>query len=222
MRFLRVLGVAVGFAAVLSQSSEAQDSRQFKDAWFWGVKGGALSFNSATTTTGGAPLIGAEWLITRSRGGLYLSLDQAWFTTQGSFLDRDPDSSFARPVRLKNMRRFTLAGMVFPMQTRDLHPYAGAGLTFNQIAGATLLTGATNGAQYQNALENIQSRKAVFSPIFLAGVQKRMTRFSVFGHGTASPTQQAFFLSNEGGSAFNLSLEFGLRYNVGSSIDRAR
>lgn len=219
MRFLRILGVAICFAAVLPQSSEAQDSRQFKDAWFWGVKGGALSFNSATTTNGGAPLVGAEWLITRSRGGLYVSFDQAWFTTQGSFPDRAVDSTF---VRLKNMRRFTLAGMVFPMQSRDLHPYAGAGLTFNQIAGTSLLTGATNGVQYQANLASIQERKAAFSPIFIAGVQKRLSRFSAFGHGTASPTQQAFFLSNEGGSAFNLSLEFGVRYNVGSSIDRAR
>ena len=90
MRLLRVLAVATGFAALLSHTSAAQDGRQFKDAWFWGLKTGAVSFSSATTTNGGAPLIGAEWLITRSRGGLYVSFDQAFLTTQGGFRDRDP------------------------------------------------------------------------------------------------------------------------------------
>jgi len=96
MRFLRVLAVATGFVALLSQSSAAQDQRQFKDAWFWGATAGALSYSSATTTNGGAPLIGAEMLITRTYGGLYMSFDQAFFTTLGGFQDRDPDSSFVR------------------------------------------------------------------------------------------------------------------------------
>ncbi len=222
MRFLRVLAVATCFAALLSQPSAAQDGRQFKDAWFWGVKGGAVSFNSAITTNGGAPMVGAEWLITRSRGGLYISFDQAFFTTEGGFVDRDVDSAFIRPVRLKNMRRFTMAGMVFPMQSRSMHPYAGFGLALNQVAGATLLTGPTSGTRYQIALDSISAKKAAFSPIFIAGVQSQRRAFSMFGQATASPTQQAFFLSNSGGAAFNFSLEFGLRYNIGTSIDRGR
>ena len=64
MRFLRVLAVATGFIALLSQSSAAQDERQFKDAWFWGAKAGATSYSSASTTTGGARSVGAEMLIT--------------------------------------------------------------------------------------------------------------------------------------------------------------
>ena len=222
MRLLRVLAAASVLAALLSQTSAAQDDRQFKDAWFWGIKGGAISFNSATTTDGGAPLVGAEWLITRTRGGLYISFDQAFFSTQGGFVDRDPDSTFTRFVRLKNMRRFSMSGMVFPMSTRNLHPYAGVGLSFNQIAGASLLSGPTSTARFAIAQDSIRARKAAFSPIFTAGLQARLTRFSVFAQGTASPTQQAFFLSNTGGSSFNLSFEIGARYNVGTSIDRAR
>ena len=57
MRLLRVLAVATGFAAVLSQSSAAQDARQFKDAWFWGVKGGGLLYSSASTTGGSAAAV---------------------------------------------------------------------------------------------------------------------------------------------------------------------
>jgi hypothetical protein len=217
------LALATGFAALLSQSSAAQDGRQFKDAWFWGIKTGGLVYTSATTNTGGAPLVGAEWLITRTRGGLYMSFDEAFLRTQGQFIAQDPDSVFVRSVRLKNLRRFTMAGMVFPMQTRNLHPYVGLGLAFNQIAGAELLTGTTNTSQYRAALDSIQSKKAAFSPIFITGVQARLKRFSIFGQGTASPTQASFFLANSSSShKFHFSLEGGIRYNVGSSIDRAR
>lgn len=223
MRLLRVLAVATGFAALLSHTSAAQDGRQFKDAWFWGLKTGAVSFSSATTTNGGAPLIGAEWLITRSRGGLYVSFDQAFLTTQGGFRDRDPDSTFTRYVRLKDMRRVTLAGMVFPMETRNMHPYAGFGIALNQIAGTTLLSGTTNEVRNAIVLDSVQARKAVFSPIFLTGLQVRYKPMSAFVQASMSPMQQTFFLSNNGSSkAFNYSLEFGIRYNVGSSIDRAR
>ncbi len=223
MRLLRVLAVATGFAALLPQTSAAQDARQFKDAWFWGVKGGGLLYSSASTTGGSAPLVGAEWLITRKNGGLYVSFDQAFLTTTGGFIDRDADSIFVRNVTLKNLRRVTMAGMVFPGQTRNLHPYAGAGLSFNQIGGAALLNGSTSSARYLIAQDSIQSKKVAFSPIFLAGIQARFKPMSLFVQGTASPIQRSFFLSN-GNSArsFNLSLELGARYNVGSSIDRAQ
>ena len=223
MRLLRVLALATGFAALLSQSSAAQDARQFKDAWFWGIKGGGLLYSSASTKGTGAPLVGAEWLITRKNGGLYLSFDQAFLTTTGGFIDRDPDSIFVRNVTLKNLRRFTMAGMIFPAQTRNLHPYAGAGLAFNQIGGAALLTGPTNSAGILVAQDSIQSKKVAFSPIFLAGIQARFKPMSLFVQGTASPIQKSFFLSNNTSArAFNLSLELGARYNVGTSIDRAR
>src|SRR4051812_25248547 len=100
MRLLRTLAVATAFSALLSHASAAQDGRQFKDAWFWGLKTGALSYSSATTDNGGAPLLGAEWLITRTKGGLYLSFDQAFLSTTGAFQDRDPDSTFVRQTSL--------------------------------------------------------------------------------------------------------------------------
>jgi hypothetical protein len=224
MRLLRVLAVATGFAAVLSQSSAAQDARQFKDAWFWGVKSGGLLYSSASTTGAAAPLVGAEWLITRTNGGLYVSFDQAFLTTTGGFVDHDPDSasSFVRNVTLKNLRRVTAAGMIFPAQTRTFHPYVGAGIAFNQIGGADPNLSPSS-TRYRIAQDSILAKKAAFSPIFIAGVQAHFKPVSLFVQGTASPIQTAFFLSNGTSSrSFNLSLELGARYNVGSSIDQAR
>jgi hypothetical protein len=223
MRLLRVLTAAIGLAALLPQLSAAQGGRQFKDAWFWGIKGGGMLYSSASTENSAAPLIGAEWLITRSRGGLYVSFDQAFLSTTGSFLDRDPDSTFARSVSLKNMRRISIAAMVFPMQSAKYHPYIGLGLALNQIGGANFQTGFANPGRYQIALDSVQSKKTSFSPTVIGGLQMRLQPFSVFGQAVASPTQQNFFLYNgSGGQAFNFSLEGGIRYNFGSSIDKVR
>lgn len=223
MRLLRVLTAAIGLAALISQPSAAQGGKQFKDAWFWGLKGGGMLYSSASTENSTAPLVGAEWLITRTRGGLYLSYDQAFLTTTGSFLDREPDSTFQRNVALKNMRRFSIAAMVFPMQSATYHPYIGFGMALNQIGSAAAQGAFLNSSRYQLALDSVQSKKTSFTPTLIGGVQMRMAPFSVFGQAVASPSQQNFFLYNSsGGQAFNFSLEGGIRYNFGSSIDRVR
>jgi hypothetical protein len=109
------------------------------------------------------------------------------------------------------------------MQSAKYHPYAGFGMTLNQIGGATFNTAFSNPVRYQIALDSVQSKKASFSPVVMGGLQVRLQRFSVFGQVAASPVQQGFFLYNsEGGPAFSMSLETGIRYNFGSSIDRAR
>ena len=85
------------------------------------------------------------------------------------------------------------------------------------------MTGTVNSVRYAIAQDSVRSKKAAFSPILIAGVQARYKPMSLFVQGTASPIQKAFFLANPNdGKNFNLSLEIGARYNVGSSIDRAR
>ena len=217
MRVLRALTAATGLALVLSQQSSAQGTRQFQDAWFWGLKMGATSYSSATTSNGGAPLLGGEWLITRTNGGLYLSFDQAFISTTGSFTDRDADSVYTRNVGLNNLRRFTVAGMVFPSQTRNLHPYFGGGFVLNQVGGVALA-----GAPTAISNDSISAKKTAFSPIFLGGVQARFKPMSVFAQASASPAQHTFFYSNISTNQLAFALEFGIRYNVGSSIDRDR
>ena len=70
MRLLRVLAAASA-AALLAQPSAAQEGRQFKDAWFWGAKGGALVYSSNYSTDAAvAPLAGIDWMITRTYGGV--------------------------------------------------------------------------------------------------------------------------------------------------------
>lgn len=228
MRLLRGLLAATAFAALLTQPLAAQEGRQFKDAWFWGLKAGGMTYPSYNLEHGRAPSLGADWVITRTHGGLYASFDQylmpAWGADPlGSFQDRDPSNvPFTHLVDLRNMRKITLAAMVFPRQSPKLHPYLGAGFAFNQIATAVMQGGSASTSRYAQALDSVQVKRSSFTPVVMGGVQARMPRFSVFGQASVAPTRTSFFLSNPNGRGYIWSAEAGIRYNAGSSIDKIR
>jgi hypothetical protein len=220
MRTIRALTIASAIAAVLPNAAAAQHGRQFKDAWFWGVKAGGLALADTTQKYQGHPLAGVEWLITRSHAGLYVSASQAFFTTQ-ALTFRDPNSpadSGLRVIDLQNMRKLDLALMAFPGRHDRIHPYVGAGFSLEQIASATPQGPFGNVDQIAFAQATIQDRKVMISPMFIAGIQGRASWFSVFAQGVATVAQNDFILYN--GRPFNGTIEFGVRYNVGTSIDR--
>jgi hypothetical protein len=225
MRHIRVLATAAVLAAVISQPSAAQSGRQFKDAWFWGVKGGTTVWGTDDTSdNSAAPQFGADWLITRSRGGLYVSVDEslikatAFFTTPGQNGFTDPR------VGIRNQHRLVAAAMVFPAQSPRLHPYFGAGVGVHKVSSITYQTTFTSAAQFNLAADSVQSRKVGIAPILIGGLQARLPRFSVFGQAITSFLPANYLLRVPGpkrGIA-QFSLEAGIRYNVGSSIDKVR
>ena len=77
MRTLRALTIAATVVALPSLAT-AQQGRPFKDAWFWGVKAGGFTVADTGGSNTLAPMVGAEWLITRTHGGLYISAGQAY------------------------------------------------------------------------------------------------------------------------------------------------
>jgi hypothetical protein len=220
MRTIRALTVAGAIVMALPTIAAAQRGRQFNDAWFWGIKAGGFTFADTAQHTKNAPLAGVEWLITRHHGGLYISGGQSFFTTQTRTF-RDPNApidSGSRVIDLKNLRQLDVALMGFPGDFVAWHPYVGVGFTMAAIADAQPRGPFGNTDQLAFADTLIQQQKVAFSPLFMGGAQWRLRRFSVFGQLTASPSQKQFLLYN--GKPWNVSYEFGLRYNVGTSIDR--
>jgi hypothetical protein len=220
MRTIRALTVASAIVMALPTIAAAQQGRQFKDAWFWGIKAGGFTFADTAQHTKNAPLGGVEWLITRSHGGLYVAASQAFFNTQ-TLTFRDPAApidSGSRIIDLKNMRKLDVAIMGFPGDHIRFHPYVGVGFTGAEVATAEPRGPFGNTDQLAFADTVIQQQKVAFSPLFIGGGQYRMRWFSVFGQLTVSPAQKQFILYN--GKPWNFTYEFGLRYNVGTSIDR--
>jgi opacity protein-like surface antigen len=217
---IRALMIVTAIIAALPATVAAQHGRQFKDAWFWGIKGGGITLADSGQAYKQAPMVGIDWMITRTHGGLYVSGAESFFTQQ-TFVLRDAaagvDSGF-RVVDLKNMRKLDVAIMGFPGDHIRFHPYVGAGFTLSQVADAQPQGPFGNPDQITSTAQVIQAQRAAVSPLFIGGAQYRMTRFSVFGQLTLSPAQKEFILYN--GRPWNFGYEVGLRYNFGSSISR--
>jgi len=150
MRAIRALTVAALVALDVSVAA-AQATRHFKDSWFWGLKGGITSYQVQSNPQAYAPLAGIDWLITRTNGGLYVSFDHSFFTRDSVFVNDSlsPLDTVPRTIILSGLRRFTVAGMLFPMQSYRLHPYVGFGASLSHIAKALPLGAYRNGTQQQ-------------------------------------------------------------------------
>jgi hypothetical protein len=213
MRTVRWMSSVLALVVLTPVVSAAQSNRLFENAWFWGAKAGLMNFSTGIETKT-APLVGAEWLITRNRAGLYLSAEQAFFTATGYVLDGNGQPV---DVALKDSRRYTAALLAFPVNWGTLRPYGGVGLSLNLIQHATVnqaqITDPDQEDVIATAVHNERDRAAF---IIMGGLQAQYHRFSVFGQATFMPARANFFFS--GRSTY--ILEAGLRYNVGSSIDK--
>jgi hypothetical protein len=220
MRTIRALTIAVAVVAALPTIASAQHGRGFRDSWFWGIKGGGFTFADSAQAYKLAPMGGVEWLITRTHGGLYISGGQAFFKnkTLTLFDPAAPRDSGFRVIDMKNMRKLDVAVMGFPGEHIRFHPYAGVGFTLGEVTDVVARGPFTNEDQQTFANTVIQDQKVAFSPLLIVGAQWRLPWVSVFGQGSVSPSQKEFILYN--GRPFNFTYEMGLRYNIGSSLDR--
>jgi hypothetical protein len=219
MRTVRGLAIAIAALALVPQLGSAQLGRRFENAWFWGAKGGLLVYSTVAVPNKAAPMFGAEWVITRRYGGLYVSFDHAIMNETGQYLNADmlPDTSIA-DMELKDVRRYNMAAMVFPDIGRWIRPYVALGASMTQVARATNRSTYTSAQEEASTEGLISDYKATLSPLSIVGVQLRLPLASAFAQATAMQTPQRFFL--RGSNGFTYSLEAGIRYNVGSSIGR--
>lgn len=224
MRTIRGLTIAA-LLLVNAGTAAAQASRGFKDSWFWGAKAGLLSYQvqDAGVSKNNLDIMGGgDWMITRTNGGLYVSFDYSFVSADSLFVNDSisPLDSVPRVVQLSGMRRFTIAGMLYPMQTYRLHPYIGLGISLSHLSKVEPQGTYRNATQQNLVLSTVQFFRSTATPTFIGGAQLRLPLASLFGQLTASPANDNFFLFT--GSNWRLTAEAGLRYNVGSSIDRIR
>jgi hypothetical protein len=218
MRTIRALTTAALITA-LPGLAAAQEGRQFKDSWFWGFKTGGSTYADSSGGYSAAPVVGFEWLITRTHGGLYIAGSQAFFSTQTIF-GANPgtqDANF-RTIELSNVRRLDFAAVGFPGTHVRLHPYFGGGFTMQQVPRAVGQGPFNSQSEFEATQALIAETRVSFAPLLMVGAQYRLRPVSVFGQFMLLPTQKNFILYN--GRAMNSSIEFGVRYNIGSSIAR--
>ena len=227
MRSIKTYATAAFLAISVTTAAHGQPGRPFRDSWFWGVHGGAMTYygygSTANPTLSGtayaAPVAGVDWLITRTHGGLYVSYSQAFFNTKGFILNgpTSADSGY-RTVQVQGLRRGDVIGMLFPGDFVKWHPYLGFGVTFKYLADVAPSGPFASSKQLNYANSVVSDVKATIGPAFIVGSQCRIKAFSLFGQGIVSSVGRDFLLAN--GHTTSLSGEFGLRYNLGTSVER--
>jgi hypothetical protein len=197
--------------AVVPGVSHAQRARDFEDSWFWGAKGGVTTFSKDYSDTGAAASYGIEWLITRTRGALYVSLDQADIDATGFVFDADADGS-TRAVQVEKLRRVGFAALAFPKKFGRLRPYAGAGFTINLLSHAYPLITDTETDVSDDVYDRIDSRKSAAGFLLMGGAQAHFGKTAVFAQASMVPANNRFLLRDALGF-----FEAGVRYNFGSA-----
>jgi hypothetical protein len=212
----RLFVAGVFTAALLPAVASAQRVRDFEDSWFWGVKGGAATYSPIYGNSETAATFGAEWLITRTHGALYVSVDQANIEATSFVFDPTADGS-ARPVGVEKLRRVGFAALAFPKRFGRFRPYAGLGLTINLIGDAYPLVGADESDVDDAVYERIDDRKSQAAFLGMGGVQAGFGRAALFGQVSFIPANNHFLLDDN-----LMFFEGGVRYNFGRAREGIR
>ena len=214
MQKLRAVVVALAATVVVSAGARAQENRNFDNSWFWGFKSGVNTFAVPGHGNTSTVDLGIDWVITRSKGGLYVSGNQSIFQRDLEFVD-PASSSGQRTVRVNDMRRITLGALAFPKHFGGITPYAGLGYTIVVLGDARIFVDSANTFPTNAFIDEIESQRSRSAVVGIGGVQIQASRFAIFAQETIIPSNSTFLLR----SVLNF-FEFGIRLNFGSSIDR--
>ena len=215
MRLFRSPLLGLALLCTLPTIGSAQAGRLFKDSWFWGAKTGVMMYSTKAVENAISPMVGGEWLITRTRGALYVSYDQTFFNNESAIQDV-LNTNGVRLVNIDDMRRLTFAALAFPKQYIGFRPYGGIGVSLNFIQTATPLGSYVSASQANDIAATVEDQRTRASVLVMLGLQAQYSRWSLFGQATMMPAH-AQFLINGRSTYF---VEGGLRYNIGSSIER--
>jgi len=214
MQKLRAVAVALVATLVVSASANAQERRNFDNSWFWGFKSGVNTFSAPGRGNTSTVDLGIDWLITRTKGGLYVSGNQSIFERDIDVFDPTAIRN-QRTVQVNDLRRITFAALAFPKHFGGITPYGGIGYTIAVLGDARVVVDSADTFPNNAFLDNVESRRSRGAVLGMAGLQIQTKRMALFAQETMLPSNSSFLFSSV------LSFfEFGVRWNFGSSIDR--
>ncbi|HVF39638.1 MAG TPA: hypothetical protein VM939_07025 [Gemmatimonadaceae bacterium] len=217
MRKTRWIFAGLLCAALSPAAASAQRMRDFEDSWFWGVKGGVSTLAPTLGDSEAAATYGVEWLITRSRGGLYISLDEANVSTISGVFDPTAENSI-RQVQVDKLRRLSFAALAFPKRFGRFLPYGGLGVSVNVVGDAFPLASSDDETLEDAVFERVDERRSLAAFLGMAGVQMQFQKLAVFGQATVVPSNARFLLNDQPLGFF----EMGVRYNFSGSREGLR
>ena len=219
MRTIRTLTAGLACAALLPAVAAAQQvpqaARSFTDSWYWGAKGGVSMFGAAAEDIS-APSVGAEWMITRTKIAMYVSIEQSFFETQGGVFDPTSPGSM-RAVDISDSRRYNLQLCAFPKQYGAFRPYAGLGFALITIRDVQPEGTFASPESQDSIYADVDDQSSRTTPVFTLGGQYDWNRFALFAQASTMATRNRFLIN---GKANTYLFEAGLRYNLVNAIEK--
>ena len=222
MRMVRTFAATIAGLMVVPAVAFAQANPQAappaRDAWYWGINGGAMMFNAGYDSEKSvvAPSVGAEWFIMRQRFAARFSIQQAFFEEQSAVYDPTVPGA-ARPVDVKDWRRYAVEVFAMPSGDRFFLPYAGGGVALNVLQNATPQGSYVSQESLEQVYTDVDEFSSRASLIGSVGAQFNFGRSAFFVQAAAMPTRNYWLLNR---SSYTAVFEGGIRYSFGSAIEK--
>lgn len=210
LRLVAAVPLLICFAAT---TAHAQDGHLFQNSWFWGLHAGTTLIGTPTASATAEPSFGADWMITRTNGGLYVSYDQASFSRTSGIADSTAVNG-VRPVAIHGLRTVTVGGVAFPWHSGPFRPYAGLGYAMSFVGGADAQPDALNTPPSASVKQSVEYARSSSSLFALVGAQWQIQRTAIFAQASFIPASEQFLVSRP-----ITGITAGIRYNFGRSID---
>lgn len=181
MRPLRILLGAALFTAAAAGPLTAQRIQPWQYQWFWGVRGGVVSYELPSFGRQFAANAGAEWVITARRVALHIGYDQSFAGATDSFAIQGLGG--LNEVSFDGLRQLQI-DVIAIVGDKALQPYVGGGFVIETLTNARS-TQASPSTTVEDAIANASSGGFLH---LMAGVQYRFAPktaiFGTFGYST--------------------------------------
>jgi opacity protein-like surface antigen len=199
-------------AVAAPASAQRQRLEEWQNRWYWGIKGGLMTYQLPTSGNVITPSAGADWLITHRRAALYISYSRSFQAEQDTFAVEGLAGT-NNGVAFDGLQKISI-GMAAMIGSGRLQPYIGGGFALNILANARSTT-PNPPVQIADAIDDATSGAFLF---FVGGVQYRMgQKGAIFASWQYSPLGRTYLL--QGGTS---TIEAGFRYAFLNAKDSGR
>lgn len=205
MLYRRVFGT-FALAAMVTLPASSQTLRDDSHTWKIGLQGGSMIFQTRTKDYEGIPSFGAHLLIMAKRGGLMVGVDEGF-----------GDDEESGQIVFNDIRRYQALLMAFPL-AGTVEPYFGVGGGLLQVVGPRVNDLVTDPIERDLLLEAADDASTHAFATFLAGVQGKWGRTSVFAQAQIATSPGSDKLLR---GAF-YTLHGGVRIGLGSTREDVR
>lgn len=212
---MRVSIGALSLVAVVlgAGSLEAQQLREDSYRWYIGPQAGLLFFQTQTQDFSAIPVGGLHALVMGKRGGVMLSVEEAFGSDEASAYGDPTATNGARGVTFDRLRKYSAALMAFPVRG-SVEPYIGLGFGILHTVGTSVDGFFTTPLEAAAAEEEAKNRGSTGFGSLIGGLQGRAGRSAViFGQYQITTAPSAGSLL-DGPSH---TLVFGIRLSLGKA-----